>query len=93
MPKSKLSEIISHNDRTEYSKNIVYNISHEMLVRGIKIKDLAKKSAIAESTLRLRLDSPNTFKLGEIISVAEALKMSPYQLIAGKLTYQEEVVK
>ncbi|MBQ4535032.1 MAG: helix-turn-helix domain-containing protein [Ruminococcus sp.] len=93
MPKSKLSEIISHDDRTEYAKNIVYNISHEMLVRGIKIKDLAKKSAIAESTLRLRLDSPNTFKLGEIISVAEALKMSPYQLIAGKLEYKEEVVK
>lgn len=93
MPKSKLSEIISHNDRVRYENNVVYNISHEMLVKGIKIKELAKKSAIAESTIRLRLNSPETFKLGEIIRIAEALKVSPYQLITGKLTYQEEVVK
>ena len=89
MPKSKLADIISHKDDRDYISNVAWNISYEMAVRKISIKDIAEKSGIKESTIRLRLSDPGTLRQREIVEIAKVLKVSPFRLAGQKLKYIE----
>jgi len=89
MPKSKLADIISKKDDNDYINNVAINISYEMSVRKLTVKDISKKTGIAESTIRLRLNNPGTFKQSEICSISNALRVSPFRLVSQKLTYTE----
>lgn len=87
MPKSKLADIISHKADNDYVQNVATNIAHEMFVKNISIKDISKKTGIAESTIRLRMNQPGTFKQMEIVEIAKVLKISPFTLVSQKLSY------
>ena len=87
MPKSKLADMISHKADNDYVQNVATNIAHEMFTKNITIKDISKKTGIAESTIRLRMNQPGTFKQMEIVEIAKALKISPFILVSQKLSY------
>ena len=89
MPKSKLAEIISNKADSDYINNVVINISHEMVIQKLTVKEISKKTGIAESTIRLRLNNPGTFKQSEIVEIAKVLKMSPFKLVSQQLKYEE----
>lgn len=89
MPKSKLSEIISQQNDKDFVNNIRLNISYEMVICGMSIKDLALKSGISENTFRLRMNAPDTFRIDEIARICKALKVSPYKLAGQKLIYEK----
>lgn len=87
MPKSKLADIISHKDDNDYVQNVATNIAYEMFTKNITIRDISKKTGIAESTIRLRMNQPGTIRQSEIVEIAKALKISPYILVSSKLHY------
>ena len=87
MPKSKLAEIISNKSDSDYINNVVINISHEMVIQKLTVKEISKKTGISESTIRLRLNNPGTFKQSEIVEIAKVLKMSPFKLVSQRLEY------
>lgn len=87
MPKSKLADIISHKADNDYVQNVAANIAHEMFTKNITIKEISKKTGIAESTIRLRMNQPGTFKQMEIVEIAKVLKISPFTLVSQKLSY------
>ena len=87
MPKSKLADMISHKADNDYVQNVATNIAHEMFTKNITIKDISKKTGIAESTIRLRMNQPGTFKQMEIVEIAKVLKISPFTLVSQKLSY------
>lgn len=87
MPKSKLAEIISNKADSDYINNVVINISHEMVIQKLTVKEISKKTGISESTIRLRLNNPGTFKQSEIVEIAKVLKMSPFKLVSQRLEY------
>ncbi len=87
MPKSKLADMISHKADNDYVQNVATNIAHEMFVKNITIKEISKKTGIAESTIRLRMNQPGTFKQMEIVEIAKVLKISPFTLVSQKLSY------
>lgn len=89
MPKSKLADIISHKDDNDYVQNVATNIAYEMFTKNITIRDISKKTGIAESTIRLRMNQPGTFKQMEIVEIAKALKISPFKLVSSRLVYRE----
>lgn len=89
MPKSKLAEIISNKADSDYINNVVINISHEMVIQKLTVKEISKKTGISESTIRLRLNNPGTFKQSEIVEIAKVLKMSPFKLVSRQLKYEE----
>lgn len=94
MPKSKLQEIVRANGNhrnDDYVQNVAINISHEMYVQHITIKEISKKTGIAESTIRLRLNQPGSFKQFEIAEIAKVLKISPFKLVSHRLEYSETV--
>lgn len=87
MPKSKLADMISHKADNDYVQNVATNIAHEMFVKNITVKEISKKTGIAESTIRLRMNQPGTFKQMEIVEIAKVLKISPFTLVSQKLAY------
>lgn len=87
MPKSKLADIISHKDEKDYINNVVWNISYEMSVKKMTIKDIAEKSGLKESTIRLRMNDPGTLRQSEIVEIARVLKVSPFRLAGQRLKY------
>lgn len=90
MPKSKLQEIVKANGNhrnDDYVQNIAVNIAHEMFIKNITFKEISKKTGIAESTIRLRMNQPGSFKQFEIAEIAKALKISPFTLVSQKLQY------
>ena len=92
MPKSKLQEIVKANGNhrnDDYVLNVATNIAHEMFTKNITIKEISKKTGIAESTIRLRMNQPGTFKQNEIAEIAKALKISPFKLVSQQLKYEE----
>lgn len=89
MPKSKLADMISHKVENDYVQNVATNIAHEMFIKNVTIKEISKKTGIAESTIRLRMNQPGTFKQSEIAAIASALKVSPFTLVSGILKYEE----
>lgn len=90
MPKSKLAEIISNKADSDYINNVVINISHEMVIQKLTVKEISKKTGISESTIRLRLNKPGTFKQSEIVEIAKVLKISPFKLVSQRLKYATE---
>lgn len=89
MPKSKLADMISHRSDNDYITNLVANINYEMFRKKITVKDISKKTGIAEATFRLRMNEPGTFKQSEIVLIAGALKVSPWTLATKQLKYSE----
>ena len=87
MPKSKLAEIISNKADSDYINNVVINISHEMVIQKLTVKEISKKTGISESTMRLRLNNPGTLRQSEIVEIAKVLKMSPFKLVSQRLEY------
>ncbi len=87
MPKSKLAEIISNKADSDYINNVVINISHEMVIQKLTLREISKKTGIAESTMRLRLNNPGTLRQSEIVEIAKVLKMSPFKLVSQRLEY------
>lgn len=91
MPKSKLAEIVKENGvrkHDDYIANIAINISYEMYVQHMTFREMSKKTGIAESTIRLRMNKPGSFKQIEIAEIAKALKISPFKLVSQKLEYR-----
>ena len=89
MPKSKLADMISHKADNDYVQNVAINIAHEMFTKNITIMEISKKTGIAESTIRLRMNQPGTIRQSEIVAIANVLKISPFKLVCSKLTYEE----
>ncbi len=87
MPKSKFADY-AKADNT-YINNVYYNISHEMTIKNITVREISKKTGIAESTLRLRFNNPGTFKQQEIVDIAKVFKISPFKLVSQRLKYEE----
>ena len=87
MPKSKFADYAKADNA--YINNVFYNISHEMTVKNITIREISKKTGIAESTLRLRFNNPGTFKQQEIVDIAKVFKISPFKLVSQRLKYEE----
>lgn len=87
MPRSKLADYA--NADNAYINNVYYNISHEMTVKNITVREISKKTGIAESTLRLRFNNPGTFKQQEIVDIAKVFKISPFKLVSQQLKYEE----
>ena len=89
MPKSKLADMISHKADNDYVQNVAINIAHEMFTKNITIMEISKKTGIAESTIRLRMNQPGTIRQSEIVAIANVLKISPFRLVSNKLIYEE----
>ena len=87
MPKSKFADYAKADNA--YTHNVYYNISHELTVKNITIREISKKTGIAESTLRLRFNNPGTFKQQEIVDIAKVFKISPFKLVSQQLKYEE----
>lgn len=87
MPKSKFADYAKADNA--YINNVYYNISHEMTIKNITIREISKKTGIAESTLRLRFNNPGTFKQQEIVDIAKVFKISPFKLVSQQLKYEE----
>ena len=87
MPKSNYCKIVKTDD--DYLNNVAVNITHEMFLQKLTFKDLAKKTGLKESTLSMRMRQPGTIRRFEIVEIAQALKISPFRLVSGRLKYEE----
>ena len=76
--------MISHKSDNDYITNLVANINYEMFRKKITVKDISKKTGIAEATFRLRMNEPGTFKQSEIVPfIEEEIVVRYYFLEAG----------
>ena len=87
MSKSKFADYAKADNA--YINNVYYNISHEMTVKNITVREISKKTGNAESTVRLRFNNPGTFKQQEIVDIAKVFKISPFKLVSQQLKYEE----
>lgn len=65
---------------------IARNILYYMDKRGISCKEMGLAMRTCESTMRRRLNRPESFTLAEIYKIAEKLKISP-----ATLTYSDGI--
>ena len=87
MPKSNYCKIVKADD--DYLNNVAVNITHEMFLQKLTVRELSKKTGISESTIHLRLRNPGTLRQSEIVEIAKVLKMSPFKLVFRQLKYEE----
>lgn len=87
MPKSNLCGKQTSED--DYLLNVAANIAHEMFLKHLTFKDLARMTGLKESTLSMRMREPGTLRQFEVVAIAKALKISPFKLVSGKLIYEE----
>lgn len=88
---SKLADMISRKEDTDYIDNININLAYEMAAKKLSVKELANRSGIKEGTLYMRMKNPGTFRQSEIVEIARVLKISPYILVSSKLHYTENL--
>lgn len=65
----------------DYKTKIAANIRYYATLRDIKLGELAKKSGISSPSLSALLNSPGDFLFGTLISVADALGVTPRDLL------------
>jgi DNA-binding Xre family transcriptional regulator len=65
----------------DYKTKIAANIRYYAALHDMQLGELAEKSGISNQSLSALLNSPGDFKFGTLISVANALSVTPTELL------------
>lgn len=76
---------MSDKDREEFKIAILEEISAGKVRRGIKQTELAQKCGIPNATFSYRVKHPGTFRIDELLAIANVLDISPARL-CGRVT-------
>lgn len=62
-------------------------LKSKIVLSGFNLGSFANKINVSATTLRKRLSEPSTFKLDEVKSIAEVLKLTPEEVVSIFLNY------
>lgn len=75
---------LSDKDRSEFKSGIVESIAASTARLHINQSELAEKCGIPISTMSYRLNNPGTFRIDEILAIANVCNVSPLRLCGGE---------
>ncbi len=65
----------------DYKTKIAANIRYYAALRELSLGEVAERSAISSQSLSALLNSPGDFKFGTLMNIAEALSVTPSELL------------